>query len=228
MKTACISRLAIGALAAAGTHACSDSTGVATGTVNVTMQQTDAAVLHVVDGWYASVTGTQISLDPDTVASLTITVTELEFLVGASGDGISDNTSWTGLTLPTPVTIDLVALPTEGESPLVIVAGSVPVGDYRHVRLYVSDATIEFTGPIEIGQAQNFDGDTPYPVEIPSVDQTGITTDVTFTVVADGVGDPTDVFLFFSPEATMANVTANGAGNVLLTPIVSASVGSGS
>ena len=41
-------------------------------------------------------------------------------------------------------------------------------------------------------------------------------------------GDPTDVFLFFSSEATMANVTANGAGNVMLTPIISASVGSGS
>ena len=216
------------ALAVACTLACSDSTGVETGTISVTMQQSDAALVQIVDGWYASVTGTQISLDPDTVALLTVTVTELEFLVGASGDGITDNTSWTGFELPTPVTIDLMTLPTEGESPLVIAAGSVPVGDYRHVRLYVSDVTIEFTGPIEIGQAQNFAADTPYDVEIPSVEQTGITTDITFTVLADDLGEPTDVFLLFSPDATMANVTANGLGNVMLTPVINASVGSGS
>jgi len=226
MKTPDISQAALVALAVAFASACSDSTGVETGTVNVTLQQADAAVLQIVDGWYASVTGTQISLDPDTVASLTITVTRLEFLVGASGDGISDNTSWTGFTLPTPVEVDLMDLPTEGASPLVIAAGNVPVGDYRHVRLYVSDATIEFTGPIEIGQAQVFDEGTPHVVEIPSVEQTGITTDVTFTVLADDVGDPTDVHLLFSPDATMANVTANGMGNVMLTPIISAAVGS--
>ncbi|MGD8727259.1 MAG: DUF4382 domain-containing protein [Gemmatimonadales bacterium] len=226
MNAARIPRFAIAALAAVTALACSDSTGVETGTVNVTMQQADAAALLAADGWYASVTGTQISLDPDTVASLTITVTELEFLVGASGDGISDNTSWTGFTLPTPVSIDLMALPTEGESPLVVGSGSVPVGDYRHVRLHVSDASIEFTGPIEIGQDQVFEASTAYPVDIPSVDETGITTDVTFTVVADDAGEPTDVFVLFSPDATMANVTANGMGRVMLTPIISASVGS--
>lgn len=228
MQTKHTLRTAAVALAVALAFACSDSTGVETGTINVTLQQTDAAVMQVVDGWYASVTGTQISLDPDTVASLTVTVTELEFLVGASGDGISDNTSWTGFELPTPVTIDLMTLPTEGESPLVVASGSVPVGDYRHVRLYVSDASIEFTGPIEIGEAQDFAADTPYDVEIPSVEQTGITTDITFTVLADDLGDPTDVFLLFSPDATMANVTANGMGNVMLTPVINASVGSGS
>jgi hypothetical protein len=228
MKTARTSRAAIGVLAVAFAFACSDSTGVETGTINISMQQSDAVLLQVVDGWFASVTGSQISLDPDDVASLNITVTELEFLEGASGDGVSDNSSWTGFELPSPATVDLMALPTEGESPLLIAAGPVPVGDYRHVRLYVSDATIEFTVPIEIGQAQNFAAGTPYPVEIPSVDETGIATDVTFTVVADDVGDPTDVMLFFAPEATFANVTANGAGDVMLTPVVNAAVGSGS
>ncbi len=225
MKTPRIAGAAIAAVAFA--LACSDSTGVETGTVNVTLQQTGDAVMQIVDGWYASVTGTQISLDPDTVVSLTITVTELEFLVGASGDGVSDNTSWTGFELPTPVDVDLMALPTEGVSPLVIAAGNIPVGDYRHVRLYVSDATIEFKGPIEIGQAQVFDGGIAHLVVIPSVEQTGITTDVTFTVVPDDGNDPTDVHLLFSPDATMANVTANGMGNVMLTPIITAA-GAGS
>lgn len=197
---------------------CADSTGLNdTGSVSVTLQQVSDA--QPVDGWYASLVGAAGSLDPDTVVSLTVTVTELEFLVGAAGDGIT-NTSWTGITLPVPVSIDLMALPVEGESPLVIAAGSVPVGEYRHVRLYVSDATIEFAGPIVIGEAHTFDADVAHPVEIPSVEQTGITTDLAFTV-AD---DVTEVQLLFDPAATLANVTANGAGAVMLTPIIRATI----
>lgn len=200
---------------------CSDTTGLNdTGSVTVTLQQVSDA--QAVDGWYASLVGVAGSLDPDTVLSLTVTVTELEFLVGATGDGIT-NTSWTGIELPVPLAVDLMALPAEGDSPLVIAAGSVPVGDYRHVRLYVSDPTIEFAGPIAIGEAHTFDKEFPYFVEIPSVEQTGITTDLTFTV-AD---DVTDIQLLFDPAATLANVTANGAGAVMLTPIIRATIRSG-
>ena len=71
MTTARISRAAMVALTLVFAFACSDSTGVDTGTINVSMQQSDAALMQVVDGWFASVTGSQVSLDPDTVASLT-------------------------------------------------------------------------------------------------------------------------------------------------------------
>ncbi len=201
---------------------CTDSSGVdGMGAVEVTLQQSTAPVLDVSGAPLDLVDLTSGSLDPDTVASLTMTVTAIQFLEGASGDGIT-NTSWVDVTLPTPVTLDLMALPTDVESPLVLASGSVPVGPYRHLRLYVQDAEIVFTGPIVIGQAATFDGATPYPVVIPSVDETGINTDVEFTVIADDVDVPLDVSLLFSLEATFANATTNGADTVMLTPIIAA------
>jgi len=204
--------------------ACSDSTGVNdTGSLTITLQQVEDAAAPAASGWYASVADVAESLDPSQVASLTVTVTRLEFLVGTTGDALPDS-SWQELALPTPAAIDLMNLPLESESPLVLVAGSVPVGSYRHVRLFVSEALIEFAEQVVIGATFTFEPDTPYAVTIPSVEATGITTDITFTVAADAEGNGTEVQLLFDPAATLANVTANGAEAVMLTPIINAAI----
>lgn len=212
--------LAILSLAAV---ACSDSTGITdTGSLRVTLAVSDPIITQTITAsplWEGSAAG---ALDPDTIQSLVVTVSDIEFLQGAAGDGSADS-SWMPLTLPEPVDVDLMSLPSEGASPIVIVSGSVPVGDYREVRLYVSDASIVFKGPITLGEgAASYDGETTYTVTVPSGTQTGIKTDATFTVAADDTGAPTDVDLLFDATTTFQNVTANGTGGVMLTPVVMA------
>lgn len=209
------------ALVAAAAVACSDSTGIDdTGDVRVTLAQNDAVVAHVVSPSLLLSEVALGSLDPDTIESLTVTVPEIEFLQGAIGDNSPDS-SWVSLTLPTPVEVDLMALPVEGASPIVLASGSLPVGDYRNVRLYVTEASIVFTGPITLGDgAASYEGGITYTVTVPSGTETGIKTDATFTVTADETGTPLDVDLLFEPAATFQNVTANGADSVMLTPVI--------
>lgn len=112
-----------------------------------------------------------------------------------------------------------MALPTSGESPLVIAAGQVPVGDYRMVRLVTSGATIYFNTTVQVGPAI-FDPDTGYDVTIPSGSETGLKTDATFTVAAAEGGNPTEVSLLFDEGTTFKNVTATGSGKVMLSPVI--------
>ncbi|MGD2135513.1 MAG: DUF4382 domain-containing protein [Gemmatimonadales bacterium] len=216
-------RYTVSAVAVAAAVACSDSTGVDdTGDVRVTLAQSDAIITQVVSSALLASDAALGALNPDTIQSLTVTVPEIEFLQGAVGDNTADS-SWVSLTLSTPANIDLMTLPVEGASPVVITSGSVAVGDYRNVRLFVSEASIVFTGPITLGEgAASYDGGTTYTVTVPSGMETGIKTDATFTVTADDSGTPVDVDLLFEPTSTFQNVTANGTGGVMLTPVIMA------
>jgi hypothetical protein len=201
--------------------ACADQAGMEN--VDVTMQQTDGMLTQAVSGWYASVTGgssTAAAIDPDTVESLTITITDVEFLPVQNAAAEGDAGAWMPLELPQPVELDLMSLPTESESPLAIVSGAVDVGQYANVRLFTSSASIVFKGPIDLGEAGEFEGGTPYDVSIPSGEQTGIKTDASFNVEADAEGNINDVYLLFSPGSTFQNVTGTGTGEVILAPVI--------
>jgi len=150
------------------------------------------------------------------VLSLVFTVDSIQFLPLAADDAES---AWQSLDVD-PVEIDLAALPTSGNPPLVVAAGALPAGDYRQVRLFVSGATITFANPISLGNAKTFDADTPYPVEIPSASNTGIKTDLSFSVVDDGMGNTLGVELMFEPTASYQNVNVTGAGTVMMAPVI--------
>ncbi len=187
-------------------------------TVDVTMQQTDAAPSQSLSGWSARIEGSQGSaaaISKDTVSTLVVRIIRIEFLPKAEEAREADPGAWIALDLSAPVTIDLMALPTEGTFPLVIASGAVPVGNYGDVRLFTDSAAIRFKGPIELGAAFRFEGNTTYQVTIPSVEQTGIKTDAEFTVE-----EGTDVNLLFSPTATFLNVTGTGTGQVILAPVI--------
>jgi hypothetical protein len=198
--------------------ACSESGPGETETVSVQMRQTDDIIAQVAGGWYASLAGSADasgSIDADAVASLTVEVTAIQFLP-AGEEGNEDNDgAWVNLDLGSAVELDLMALPTEGESPLVIASGEVPVGDYVNLRLFVDNAVIRFSAPINLGAAIGFDADVDYDVTVPSGAQTGIKTDASFSVAAD-----TDVNLLFSPGSTFLNVTGTGTGEVILAPVI--------
>lgn len=215
------SRVGALVLAAGLASACTDTSGIGSqGQVTVTMQQTsDGIVAQTANGWYASVTGGErVFIDKHDVESLVVTVTEIQFLPkNESGD---DDAMWESLLIERAVDLDLMALPTEGDSPIVIASGEVEVGDYRMVRLFVGDATIMLNTAISLGQAITFDAGEPgHEVMIPSGTETGIKTDAEFSVIAD-----TDVNLLFDPASTFLNVTATGNGQVILAPVIRALV----
>ena len=232
------------ALVVAVAGACSDSTGSrAMGAVEVSMQQVSAP--------FASAGGSlQLSLSPsaatarvdkEKVDSLFVWVSRIGFLpvdsmAADSSDAdstaadstqsdttdadVDDQYPWIWMDLDSVIRIDLMALPADTDSVVVIGAGMVPAGDYRKVRMIVVDASAYFNDTISVGN-QEYDVDTEYHVDVPSGAQSGLKTDIAFTVVADeGTGDPTAVNVLFDPNMTFDKVTATGSGRLKIKPVL--------
>ncbi len=129
------------------------------------------------------------------------------------GDG-----EWIALTLETPVELDLLAVPVEGEDPpLVIASGLLEAGDYDGLRLIVGAATITFVEPFTVGQS-TFEGE--HAVTIPSGAQTGLKAQVAFTVTGEEGDDVDIVGILFDQGATIGNAVATGSGKVIVTPVL--------
>ena len=221
MRAKYTSRLISAFLIVTVAAACSDQGPEATGDVDVTILQTDAFLAQVVSGFSASIVGSDdamVQIDPDTVEALTIRIATIQVL--PQGRDEADNGDWVSLEMGSPVLLDLMSLPTEGESPLVIASGALEVGTYANVRLYTDSASVSFKGPISLGAAEDFEAGVDYLVDIPSGDQTGINTDVSFTVEAAAEGNANDVALLFDSGSTFQNISATGTGRVTLTPVI--------
>jgi hypothetical protein len=118
--------------------------------------------------------------------------------------------------LSEPLTVDLLALPSEEDSAVVIASGTLPEGEYERMRFLVSASWIFLNTGATVGNS-TFDPDVSYEVKVPSGSTSGLKTDLSFTVVTD-----TSVNLLFSPIATFENVTATGSGKVILSPVLKA------
>ena len=209
---------AVAALAA--TVGCSDSTGVdGTAPVEVTMRMDGSALSAAVfDGALSS--GAMEGVSPSQVDSLFILVTSVAFLPAESDDPDStdatDEAEWVYLVPDTALRIDLMALPTADDS--LFVTGELPVGDYRKIRLQVSESTVWFNETITQGPA-TLDPDVEHPVVIPSGSTSGIKTDLGFTVEDDGNQTPAAANLTFDPALTFTNLHVTGSGKVMLSPV---------
>jgi len=223
-----ISRLVTGLLCVAAATACSDPaapgqdiSGDGLGLLQIGMLKAGSPSLAIAGGLSFSVAGAAAPLDPANIQSLTVVVTSIQVReVRDEEDDGDQGSPWMELELEEPVELDLMALPTEGESPLVIAAGALDAGDYAGVRLFIGSATMTLIEPVSIGQAFTYEAGEPLDVFIPSADQTGIKTDLAFTVT-DG-DDPSEVNLLFDPAATFVNVTLTGNGMVILAPVIRA------
>ncbi len=200
---------------------CSDSTDAGDfGAVQFTFQQSAPSAMlaaTALDVVASKLVGVDIGL----VSSLEITITDVMVLPRNEDAEDDENSAWVSVGLNEPVLIDLRSLPGEEDTPLVIASGQLPVGDYGNVRLMVSEAEVEFTEDITVGQ-YTFDA-TPiiHAVEIPSVENSGLKTNLRFSVIEDaGSGSVADVGLVFDPEATFLNVVTTGSGRVMLTPVI--------
>jgi hypothetical protein len=231
--------LHVGAVLALGAAVgCSDTgnlgPGDGMGDVTVNLQRTEVLSASVV----AAALEGEITAAPegkvpmDQVQSLTITITSIEMLRDCeadegAGDGTqsdgecAENGGWIPLELDEPVTIDFMALPVPDDSVVVLASGSLPVGDYRNIRLFVRDEFVVFTADITVGNVV-FKMGIDHPVVIPSGDKTGIKTDLSFTVTEDDEGNEEEVNLLFDTEATFRGVTATGSGKVMLPPVLKA------
>ncbi len=228
----------LGAVAAAAgvlTVACSDGQGLGPdddlARVRVTIQQAapTSIDLAVAAGPDAAPMG---PVPRELIGSLSVTVTSISVhrkaddTDGAPANGNPENGDgeWLMLELPDPTPLDLTALPSEGESPLVIAAGSVPAGDYNQVRLYIEGGSVVFTEAYSVGNAYTFDAAQEYPIEVPSSMTSGIKTDLQF-VVAAGDREPQDIGLLFDSDATYRNVIGTGNGRVIVPPVLRAKRG---
>lgn len=201
------------------TAACTDTQPGVLGDVAVTLQRSDDLAAQTAEALYGGPgmgEAATASVAPDTVDALTVRVTRIEFL--PVGQDEEEAGGWVALDLAEPAVIDLMALPTEGESPIVIASGEVAVGEYSMVRLFTDSASIRLKGPISLGQARTYESGIDHLVTIPSRDQTGLKTDAGFTV-EEGGGN---VHLLFSPSATFANAALTGNGKVMLAPVIRA------
>jgi hypothetical protein len=126
------------------------------------------------------------------------------------------HTVWFTLDLIGSGRLDLVHLPTDSANGLILASGDVPSGDYRHVRLEISDATIWFNTPVTAWNGLTFKADTGYSVLIPSAQQTGLKTDAGLTV-PDGGGDVT---LIFDTDATIRGALVTGSGKIVVVPVM--------
>lgn len=186
----------------------------------VTLQQTaggsGSAAFQQVAGWFASVAGSEATIDVADVDSVLATVTRVEFLPKASEDDEDNDAAWQSLDVVGNGRIDLVNLPTESEDGIVIASGDVAAGDYWNVRFFLEDVTIWFNRQIQLGQAFTYQPDTEYGVMVPSGDQTGLKTDAEFSI-PEGGGE---VSIVFDASASLANVTGTGTGMVILAPVL--------
>ncbi|MDH3457535.1 MAG: DUF4382 domain-containing protein [Gemmatimonadota bacterium] len=211
--------------------ACADGAGLdgTSGQVEVTMQQAASSPAATSEfAVFLSANGSQGRVDPSLVTELLVTVTRIGFLPAEPMDGDPmdgdpdedpDDTMWIWLELPEPVTLNLMALPIEADPPIVIAAGEVAVGDYRKVRMIVAGALVSFGEDVSVGQ-QVYAAAEPHEVTVPSGAQSGLKTDAVFSVLADDLGDPTEVNILFDPDATFKNVVATGSGKINLTPVI--------
>jgi hypothetical protein len=207
---------------ATGAVACGDGTsaGVAPSQARISIESDMIASRTAALDWFASVAGAAAAISPDTVLSLEVTFTEVAFLpVGEDEEGAG---GWQTITLDAPVTLDLMALPTEEEGSVVIAAGSLAVGTYQKVRLMVGDGEIVFKGPLTLGTAITYEGGEPYAVTVPSGDQTGLKTDLSFEVTAGENAEANAAYIVFAAGATFQNVSATGVGGVTLAPVLRA------
>ncbi len=211
--------------------ACSESTAIddGLGEVQVTLGQTSAAILAQVVGSPDALAaeGSDGKVTRENIDSLSIRVVGIQLLPYCeesgeqNGDGQCEDL-WVPLQLTEPVELDLLALPFEGDAPIVIAAGSVPVGEYHQVRLFIDNAVIYFFKPFTVGQSEFLGDGKEYQLEIPSAQSSGVKVAINLVVEDDGQGSGQEVGLLFDSETTFKHIVGTGNGRVLMPPVLKA------
>jgi hypothetical protein len=133
-------------------------------------------------------------------------------------DHENDERTWVSLDVTAGGHLNLLKLPDSASGGLTIATGTLAPGPYRHVRLFVTDATIFLKTPIVTPAGDTLQAGVGLPVIIPSADSTGaaIKTDERF-VVPSGGGT---VQLYFDADDTIRHVVVTGDGKIIVPPVI--------
>jgi len=130
--------------------------------------------------------------------------------VHADGDSLP---RWILLDVVSGGHVDLMHLPTDSGSGIVVAAGDVPAGDYNGVRLEISDGAIYLKTDVVTPMGDTLAAGTAIPVRFLSRGIM-IRADVT---VPDGGGD---FPIIFDAATTIGNAILTPQGDVIITPVM--------
>ncbi len=222
--------------------ACGEVTAVGDGMgeVQVTLQEAAAeALFHMMTADLAAAPeATSGRVPRGDVKLLQVTVTGIHILPYCedageeNGDGQCEDL-WEELDLgDNNYELNLLDLPSEDADALPLAEGTVSAGEYHKIRLFVTDAIVAFGQDITVGHSTFLARDSiegyvltdsttwlVHPLEIPSVENSGIKADIDLVVEEGQVGE---VGLLFDAEATFRNVIATGSGRVKMPPVLKA------
>lgn len=125
--------------------------------------------------------------------------------------------NWYSLDVTANGHINLLALPTDSTSGIVLASGSLPVGEYGAARLIVSSAKIYFDTTFTTATGFTFNANTAYDVQLPTRDSLmGIMSNAGFTLSTAGA----DIVLTFDPFTTIGHAIVDAQGNIVIRPVL--------
>ncbi|HEY2805364.1 MAG TPA: DUF4382 domain-containing protein [Gemmatimonadales bacterium] len=216
MNTKTLITRGIATLSLAALGACSSTLGIdATGNLAMTLQRADSSTSSLFPASPDSSTPNR-SVSPDTVSSFRVTITSVAMLHSALDSAHAGQ--WTTVQLRSPVTIDLMALPTD--SGRLFARGTVEAGNYVRVRLIVAQPQISFKGSLGFGIGQTLQGNTDYAVALQ-----GASSDIeaAANVQVSGsasAGSNSELHLVFDQNASLGSVSIGTNGTVLLSAVI--------
>ena len=151
------------------------------------------------------------------VSSLLVTIVRVDALrLGASED---DEASWVRIPVVPGITVNLQELPLSAETARELPPGTIAPGSYRNIRLVISDASITFSTPVEVGQ-RTWAAGTPHALRIPGPSETRIRIPTAAFTLAES--DDAQIDLVLDPESSVQTITAT-PNFILLSPVLTAS-----
>lgn len=195
------------------TAACDDSTGGDdTGQLRVFMTA-NASAAAVSDVIAASSFG-QVSTDQ--IDSMYIRITGISAL-RATADTADASGGWVMVELADSGgrRLNLLNLPVAGQDSISLARGELEAGTYKNIRLTFDEASsiIVLSEDVTVGNT-TYEAGTAYPLRIPS---NVIKTSATFTIAENSLSS---VNLVFSTDASVANITSTGSGQLIMNPVI--------
>ena len=199
--------------------ACGSTLGIdATGNLAMTLQRADSGSSGLFPAAPDSSAQTR-SVSPDTVSSFRVTITSVAMLHSAFDSAHAGQ--WTTVQLRSPVTVDLMAQPTD--SGRIFARGTVEAGNYVRVRLIVAQPEIRFKGSIGFGVGSLLQGNTDYGVALQGGQSAGIESSANVQVTGSASANSSgELHLVFDQNASLGSVSIGSDGSVMLTAVIGA------
>lgn len=183
----------------------------------IVLTRSGSASASLAPAFYAAVASAMPPVTLDKVASIDITLTQVQALPQGE-DEEAETGGWVTLDLTAPATVNFLSLPTDAATGgLEIARGDLPAGTYGNLRLLYSAATITFKEPVTVGRV-TYPANEAIQLTIPS-GKIKVPT-ASFTVTAES---GTTIKVVFDAAASVRKIIATGADKIIMPPVLTAS-----